>query len=72
MHAKCRDIWDGLELSQFDPEFTVASMVDKNPLVWILKVNGFLMDIRLAPRDAQVVAFENGLFPYIPADRAAK
>jgi len=27
------------------------------------------MDIRQAPREAQVVAYEMGLIPYIPADR---
>ena len=43
--------------------------MEDNPLVWMLSVNGFLMDIRQAPRDAQVVAFEKGLIPYIPADR---
>jgi len=32
-------------------------------------VNGFVIDIRLAPRDAQVAAYEKGLIPYIPADR---
>jgi hypothetical protein len=39
------------------------------PLVWILKVNGLLIDIRTCPREAQVVAYEQGLIPYIPADR---
>ncbi len=43
--------------------------MDENPLVWILKVNGLLMDIRDAPREAQQVAYEQGLIPYIPADR---
>lgn len=38
-------------------------------IVWLLKVNGFMMDIRDAPREAQQVAFEQGLIPYIPADR---
>lgn len=69
MHAKCRDILNGLELTQFDPDFTIASRVDQNPLIWMLSVNDFMIDIRLAPREAQVVAFENGLIPYIPADR---
>jgi hypothetical protein len=34
------------------------------------EVNGLITDIRLCPREAQVVAFEKGLIPYIPADRA--
>ena len=55
-----------------DPEFTIASRVEANPLTWMLQVNGFPMDIRDAPRAAQVVAYENGLIPYIPADREAE
>ena len=36
----------------------------------MLEVNGFLMDIRNAPRELQEVAFAKGLIPYVPADRA--
>ena len=46
--------------------------MEDNPLVWMLSVNGLLMDIRDAPREAQVVAFEKGLIPYIPADRQGR
>ena len=35
----------------------------------LLEVNGLITDIRSCPREAQVVAFEKGLIPYIPADR---
>ena len=38
--------------------------------IWMLEVNGLIMDIRRCPREAQAVAFEKGLIPYIPADRA--
>lgn len=33
------------------------------------QIYGLPMDIRNCPREAQVVAFEKGLIPYIPADR---
>lgn len=72
MHAKNREIQNGLDLMPLDPDFTIASRVDDNPLVWMLEVNGFLMDIRHAPREAQVVAYEKGLIPYIPADQEAE
>ena len=42
---------------------------EDNPLVWMLEVNGFVIDIRHAPREAQVVAYQKGLIPWIPADR---
>ncbi len=35
----------------------------------MLEVAGFLMDIRMAPREAQVAAYEQGLIPHVPADQ---
>jgi len=60
------------DIFQMHPDWTVSSRMEENPLVWILSVNGMLVDIRDMPRDAQVVAFEQGLIPYIPADREEK
>jgi hypothetical protein len=67
--AKSKAIRDLLGMRPFDPDWTLPSRMEDNPLVWVMSVNGFLMDIRQAPRDAQVAAFEKGLIPYIPADR---
>jgi hypothetical protein len=59
-----------LRIHQFDHRWTLPSMMDDSPLIWMLEVNGFLMDIRHAPRELQESAFEKGMIPYIPADRA--
>jgi len=69
MHAKSKIIWEGLGLMPLHPDWCLQSRMDDNPLGWMLEVNGVLMDIRDAPREAQVVAYENGLIPYIPADQ---
>jgi hypothetical protein len=61
-----------LDLSPLDPEWSLPSRADENPLTWMLSVNGFVMDLRHAPREAQEAAFEQGLIPYIPADRDEK
>ncbi|QYO64338.1 hypothetical protein [Leptolyngbya sp. 7M] len=53
-------------MHQFDPDWCLPNLVDRNPLVWMLSVNGLLMDIRQAPFGAQVEAFRQGLIPYIP------
>jgi hypothetical protein len=68
--AKSSMIRDQLKIHRFDPDWTLESNLDKNLLIWLLTVNGIPMDIRDAPREAQVVAYEQGLIPYIPADRA--
>jgi len=67
--SKSNEIRKLLKIHQFDPKWTLPSRMDDNPLVWMLEVNGFLIDIRDAPREAQEIAFEKGLIPYIPADR---
>jgi hypothetical protein len=33
------------------------------------EVNGLLADLREMPREVREIAFEDGLIPYIPADR---
>ncbi len=70
MHAKSRVLREGLKMTQLDPEFTLPSMMEQNPLAWMFEMeNGMIADIRNAPRDVQQRAFEEGLIPYIPADR---
>lgn len=66
--AQFGKIRHALNLRRFDPEWTLPGKLADNPLVWILKVNGLLVDIRSMPREAQVAAFDAGLIPFIPAD----
>ena len=67
MQAKSKQIRDLLDMYQFDPQWTLPSMVDQNPLIWMLEVNGFIIDVHHAPREIQEEAFRKGLIPYIPA-----
>jgi hypothetical protein len=52
-----------------NPSWVLQSFVDRNPLVWMAEINGMLVDLRDMPRAVQVIAYEKGLIPYIPADR---
>jgi hypothetical protein len=67
--GKSKAIRTMLKIRQFDHRWTLPSRMDDNPLVWMLEVNGLIMDIRRCPREAQEEAFRRGLIPYIPADR---
>ncbi len=67
--ARTATIRHVLRLSPIDFEWSLPSRADENPFIWLLNVNGLMMDIRDAPRGAQEVAFNKGLIPYIPADR---
>ena len=67
--AKLAAIRKMFKMHQLDPNWTLPSRLDDNPMVWMLQVNGFMMDVRYAPRELQEIAFSKGLIPYIPADR---
>jgi len=66
---KAKLIRDMLKMHPMDPDWCLPSRVDDNPLVWMLEVNGFVVDVRHLPREVQEIAYEKGLIPYIPADR---
>jgi hypothetical protein len=69
MQSKSKAIREGMQIMSFDPEFTHSSLLDNNPLVWMVELtNGMIIDIRYAPREAQVTAYEHGLIPYLPAE----
>ena len=67
--AKLAAIRKMFGMHQLDPNWTLPSRLDDNPMVWMLQVNGFMLDVRNAPREMQEMAFNKGLIPYIPADR---
>ena len=64
--SKSKVIRDVLGMDQLDPDWTLPSRLDNNPMVWMLSVNGVIVDIRSMPSEAQEMAFEKGLIPYIP------
>ena len=66
---KARAIEKAIGVGPFDPQWTLPSLVEKNPLFWMAKVNGLLVDLRDMPREIQEIAFQDRLIPYIPADR---
>jgi len=59
-----------LKIRQFDHRWTLPSKMEDIPAMWMLEINGFILDVRRCPRDVQRAAFEKGLIPYIPADRS--
>ena len=65
--AKSKTIRALLGMEQLSPKWTVPSMLAHNPMVWMLEVNGMLIDVRHAPLALQRQAFEMGLIPFVPA-----
>lgn len=68
--AKARAVRDALDMIQLDPNWCLPSKLDDNILVWLISVNGFIVDVRSMPREIQEIAYLKGLIPYIPADKS--
>jgi hypothetical protein len=69
-HNKSKEIRQLLGMGPLSPEWTLPSQLADNPMVWMLQVNGLMIDIRQAPVELQRLAYEKGLIPFIPAERS--
>jgi hypothetical protein len=65
--SKAKQVRDLLKMDQFTAEFLRADVMAESPAVWFIEVDGMVMDSRTLPIDYQVVAFQRGFIPYIPA-----
>ena len=68
--SKAGEVRKLLNLSYSNHEFVLQEILKDSPMIWMLSVNGFYTDIRRMPREVQEQAYNKGLIPYIPADRA--
>jgi hypothetical protein len=67
--AKAQAISRAVDAHRLNPKWSLPSLLEQNPLVWMAEVNGLLVDLRDMPREVQEIAFEKGMIPWIPADR---
>jgi len=65
---KSKEIRDLLKMGPMSPEWTLPSRLADNPMVWLLQVNGFTVDIRGMPLEVQQMAFDKGLISFVPAE----
>lgn len=54
------------KIRTMDPEWSLRSMTEQNPMTWMIQINGFLVDARFLKREIQEEALRQGLIPYIP------
>ena len=66
MSAKLKILREKLSLVQFDPDWCLPSLMEANPLAWMVEVDGMVVDARRMPLEFQQEALEAGLIPSIP------
>ena len=69
---KGRLIMDTLRISVMDPEWCRQDMIEKNPLVWLVEIDGLPVDVRMLPEEIQVEAWRRGLIPFVPGQARDK
>lgn len=63
---KSSQIRELMDMVQFDPNWCLPSLMDENPLAWMIMVDGLVLDARHLPLNIQEVAYQKGLIPYVP------
>ena len=65
-NGKSRQIRNLMKMHQFDRKWTLPSRMDSNPLIWMVEINGFVLDVRYCSREIQEEAYRRGMIPYLP------
>jgi hypothetical protein len=65
---KAKDIRTALRIEVLSPDWTLPSRLADNPVVWLIQVDGLIVDVRKESIELQRAAFAQGLIPYVPAD----
>lgn len=56
------------KMRPMDPKWCLPSLIKDNPMVWLISFDGIIIDVREAPYEIQIAAYEVGVIPYIPDD----
>ncbi|MDP2220213.1 MAG: DUF6398 domain-containing protein [Hydrogenophaga sp.] len=65
--SKSKEVREALGMHPMSSDWTLPSRMEQNPLLWMLEVNGFMVDVRRMPLEVQQIAFDKGFIPYVPA-----
>ncbi len=49
-----------------DQKEELKSDVEKNPMLWLVEINGIPVDARTLPLETQIYCAKRGLIPYVP------
>ena len=66
---KAAEIRKLIRMSPWDTEWLLQELIEDNPAIWMLSVDGFIVDARDLPLEFQQEAARRGLIPYVPAPR---
>jgi hypothetical protein len=56
------------KIDYFNTEWLLPELIKDNPGIWMVMVDGIIVDIRNMPLELQQQAFEQGVIPYVPGE----
>ncbi|GBU27322.1 hypothetical protein R84B8_00852 [Treponema sp. R8-4-B8] len=65
---KAAELKKMFKINYFNIEWMLPENIEDNPMIWMVKVNGLIVDVRDMPLDIQQQAFEMGIIPYVPGE----
>lgn len=66
LSAKAKLVRDLTKMDYSTPEFLREEVVGESPMIWLVQVDGLIVDARKLPLLTQAQAFDQGAIPYIP------
>ena len=66
--SKAAELRKMFQIDYFNVEWQLSELIEGNPAIWMVKINGFIVNIRTMPLEVQMQAYEMGIIPYIPDD----
>lgn len=64
--TKAAEIRKMFHIDIFNAEWMLPENIRDNPAIWMVTINGFIVDVRQMPLEVQQQAFEMGIIPYVP------
>ena len=69
--ARAAEIHKLVRLSPLDAQWLLPELIEDSPALWMLSLNGFIVDAMDLPLEIQQEAARQGLIPYAPAMKEA-
>ncbi len=67
--SKSKSIREMFKIHQMDAKWCLPSKMIDHPMVCLVAFNGCIVDVRTAPYEMKVAAYEAGVIPYIPEEK---
>ena len=67
--SKAAELKKMFRINYFNIEWLLPGNIENNSMIWMIQVNGFIVDVRDMSLEIQEQAFERGIIPYVPGER---